>query len=438
MNKKVKLITSICLSLLLAISLVGCGSSGGGSSAASAPKEEAAAAVSSAVSAAKEAVSEAAEAVSEAAEAVSEAAEAAAPAGDENVITETVEVDYSLVAKDPDLKVLEGAENYKIGVLMRTQDNPYFYALGEKINQYLTAVGFQTTGIMTANEDVDVEYGLVEQMIAQGCNIIVCDGVQPASSIGAASLAIENGVTFIAVDDDLLDAPDFNICSNNPLNGYQAGYYLANNYLKDEPIYDIHIGGYAGEREGAGADRGRGLMTGIVAARLGIPYEEAFPIGSGMYDDLLDKGTADCEEADFHVLGIGYGEWEESKGLTAAEDLIVANKDKVNCMTGENEIMLLGAYTAVENNGLQDKIYMAAGSDAYSVAIKQMMDNEHFNLVAVGINSPYMIAAATCDACVQILLEGKDKDSFPQHIWGSQGIVTKEVAEQVYNPDSIF
>ena len=359
------------------------------------------------------------------------------PAGNLPNFPTTLDVDVSKVATDPGFTKVDGAEDFLIGISIRTLANPYFYAEAQKVEQYLKELGFKTTGVMDNGEDLDTEYANIEQMIAQGVDLIICDGVQPGASAGAAQLALSAGIPFIAIDVDLEDAPSFNVVCNSLLNGFLAGYHLGANYLKGETINDIHIGGFY-ETAGPGADRARGMFAGIVAARLGLGYAEAFPIGSGMFDDVVNNGKADNEEADFHVLGVGYAKFQESLGLSVAEDLLVAYKDKVNCMTGENDIMLLGAFTAVENLGLQDQIYMVAGSDAYSVAIKQMMDNPKFQLVAVGINSPYMVAAAACNAAVDVLIKGVDTDSMPQHIWASEGIVTKANAAQAYNPDSIF
>ena len=60
--------------------------------------------------------------------------------------------------------------------------------------------------------------------------------------------------------------------------------------------------------------------------------------------------------------GIGWGAYTSNGGLDAAEDLVVANPD-MNLMFGENDAMLLGAMTAIENAGLSDQVILAADAD---------------------------------------------------------------------------
>ena len=349
----------------------------------------------------------------------------------------TLDVDVSMIARHPGFSRLAGAENFLVGVSIRTLANPFFYAQAVLLQQYLTELGFRTTGVMDANMDLDREIEIIEQMIAQEADLIIIVGIQPGASEDAVQHAISNGVPTIAAVVDLGSAPSFNVVCDNALNGYLAGYHLGANYLRGETINSIHIGDFA-EAEGPGADRARGMFAGIVAARLDLDYSQAFQIGSGMFDDMLNTGRAANTEADFNILGVGYGELQEELGLAAAEELLAANQRQINLMTGENDIILRGAFRAVENFGIQEQVYMIAGSDAHSGTVRRMMEDPGFQLVATGINSPYMIAAAVGEAVAEVLIDGRDPDSFPVSILASAGIVTKDNAPQAFNPGSLY
>ncbi|WP_395015343.1 hypothetical protein [Robinsoniella peoriensis] len=88
-------------------------------------------------------------------------------------------------------------------------------------------------------------------------------------------------------------------------------------------------------------ERRLGLFCGIIESRAGYCEEEAWKAAQEFEDDLMKNGKASNEKARFTLRGQGWGAGTREEGLTAAEDLITANKD-LNCMLGENDQMLFG------------------------------------------------------------------------------------------------
>src|SRR5699024_12261909 len=92
----------------------------------------------------------------------------------------------------------------------------------------------------------------------------------------------------------------------------------------------------------AGKERRTGLFAGIIESKTDMSEEEAWEESFDFDDRISSDGKATQEEADFTVVGQGWGNWTEEEGLTGSEDLIKANED-ITSVLGENEQMLFGA-----------------------------------------------------------------------------------------------
>src|SRR5690606_6476789 len=133
--------------------------------------------------------------------------------------------------------------------------------------------------------------------------------------------------------------------------------------------------------------RRTGLFAGILEGKLGVSEEEAWKLAEEFEEELSSKGKATNEEAKFSVVGQGWGAWTEEEGLAAAEDLITANPD-LTTVLGENDQMLFGAMTALENAGIEG-VDMVAAADGAQKAFDLIKEGKYF---ATGLNSPYLVA----------------------------------------------
>ena len=118
------------------------------------------------------------------------------------------------------------------------------------------------------------------------------------------------------------------------------------------------------------------------------------------------------------------------------EDMLVANKD-INLVLSENDNMLLGAKTALDNAGMTEQIWLAAGADGQKEAYEEIM-KEGSRYLGTGENNPYKIGTKAVEIA-EALLSGETEASSYDAITPTEALaVTKENVAAIYNPDSLF
>ena len=324
---------------------------------------------------------------------------------------------------------------FKVGIAMKTLNNPYFVSLAENLKKYSEEYGFEVVSILDADQDVTKERENIETFITQGVDFILMDPQDPQGSVASIEAAYEAGIPLICVD----NAPDESsnrvatIYSDNKANGMAVGNWTADNYLVGETIYSIMISGEKGNA--VGKERRTGLMAGIIESRTDLDADAAWEAAVVMEQELIDKGSAYQEAADFHILGQGWGGWTSEEGLPAAEDLLVANSN-VNLILGENDNMLLGALTAVENQGIMDQVTIAAAADGQKEAYELIKEGTSY--VATGLNAPPAVASFAVDLAASILIDGVDPYSVPKVQTTPPACINPSNVDEFYDPEALF
>jgi len=341
----------------------------------------------------------------------------------------------AVVEDSPEAEPVEGADSFRVGILFKTQNNPYFVDLAQKAQQYAEEAGFEIVGNQDAKQDLESEFALMEQYVSQDVDLIFWNPIDPVGSIAAADLCYEAGIPLIGID-NLCQSQNMTttVYSDNKANGYMVGQYFGNNYYQGETINSILISGEKGNA--VGQERRTGLMAGLIGSRAGLDEAAAWEEAEKMNQELTDNGKAYHEAADFHILGQGWGNWTSEEGLPAAEDLLVANASKVNLLMGENDNMLLGAMTAVENAGLMDQIYIIAAADGQKEAYELIKDGTKY--LATGLNAPPVIARGAVDIAIDILINGKDPASYELTTTTPPAAITIENVDEYYDPNANF
>ena len=357
------------------------------------------------------------------------------PKESEPAATEAPAVSEAPVEESPAAEPVEGADKFRVGILFKTQNNPYFVDLAQKAQQYCEEAGFEVVGNQDAKQDLESEFALMEQYVSQGVDLVLWNPIDPKGSIAAADLCYEAGIPLIGID-NLCQSENMTttVYSDNKANGYMAGLYVGNNYYKGETINSILLSGEKGNA--VGQERRTGLMAGIIGSRAGLDETAAWAAAETMNQELTDSGKAYNEAADFYILGQGWGNWTSEEGLPAAEDLLVANAAKVNLVLGENDNMLLGAMTAIENAGLMDQIYIAAAADGQKEAYKLIQDGTKY--IVTGLNAPPVIARGAVDIAIDILVNGVDPDSYELTTTTPPAAITIENVAEFYDPNANF
>lgn len=349
--------------------------------------------------------------------------------------TEAPAVTEAPADESPAAEPVEGADKFRVGILFKTQNNPYFVDLAQKAEQYCKDAGFEVVGNQDAKQDLESEFALMEQYVSQDVDLVLWNPIDPKGSIAAADLCYEAGIPLIGID-NLCQSENMTttVYSDNKANGYMAGQYVGNNYYKGETINSILLSGEKGNA--VGQERRTGLMAGIIGSRAGLDETAAWAAAETMNQELTDSGKAYNEAADFYILGQGWGNWTSEEGLPAAEDLLVANASKVNLVLGENDNMLLGAMTAIENAGLMDQVYIAAAADGQKEAYKLIKDGTKY--IVTGLNAPPVIARGAVDIAIDILVNGVDPTSYELTTTTPPAAITIENVDEFYDPNANF
>ena len=309
------------------------------------------------------------------------------------------------------LMVASGAlaadKKIRVGFAIKTQDSPYFVALVQAVQRYTAELGWECIAL-DAKSDTMKETENMETFITQKMDLIFLDCVDPDPCIPSINAAADAGIPVINLDSGVGEgAKDVTtVYSDNRQNGRAVGLAYAKK-VGDKETKAIILSGVKGNI--AGQERRTGLFCGIIEGKIGIPEEEAWTLAEKFNQELTDNGKAVNAEAKFSVGGQGWGAWTEEAGLAAAEDLITANRD-LNCVLGENDQMLFGAMTALENAGITG-VDIVAAADGAKRAYDLIREGKYFG---TGENSPWKVARKGVDIAKEILVDGKDPWSYPR------------------------
>lgn len=320
----------------------------------------------------------------------------------------------------------DDGEQFSIGFALKVQDAPYFVSLAEAVEEYGAEHGWDVT-VLDANGDVQAEAANMETFIAQGKDLIFVDAIEPDAIVPSINAAADAGIPVINLDSGVSeDANDVTtVYSDNRENGRLVGVAYAE-HVGDEEIIAVILSGSQGNV--AGLERRTGLFAGIIQGKLGIENDEAWSLAEEFEQQLTSTGSATNEEAKFSVRGQGWGSWNEAEGLSAAEDLITANQD-ITAILGENDDMLFGGITALENSGLTDVDIVAAADGAHR-AMDLIREGKYF---ATGLNSPSLVARTGVDIAYEILVEGADPSSYDRITLTEPAAITADNVDEFYD-----
>ena len=327
---------------------------------------------------------------------------------------------------------------FKIGVAMKTQDGPYFVALADGVCQYAAEVGLvddpKDVVVLNANMDVQSQSANFETFITDDYDVILCDCIDPDNVIADEVKATEAGIPVINIDSGVNDSSGCvtTVYSDNKQNGRACGKAYAE-YMGDKEIYSIMLSGEKGNV--AGNERRQGLICGVLETRLGISEEEAWKLTEEADNELLNSGSYTNDDAKFTIAGQGWGNWTVNDILNDANDLVVKCGDKLNTMFGENDQMLFGGMQAAEQAGLTGINYVAAADGAkeaydYIDGDKTTSSGTYF---CTGENSPVKVGQKAIEIAKEILVDGKDPDSYDDVTLTDAVCVTKDNVAEHYD-----
>lgn len=322
-------------------------------------------------------------------------------------------------------------ESFSVGFALRTANGSYYAAIGEVVKAKCEELGWECT-ILDANNDTTKELENMESLAASGVDLIFLDCVDPSAATASQKVAADAGIPLINLDSgvDDMSMQITTVYSNNEQNGLEVGKYYAATLADDFEISAVMLSGNTGSI--AGTQRRDGMFAGIIMERTGCTEEEAWTAAEEMEASLVSTGKASNADAKFTITGQGWGNWTIDEGLIAAEDLITANPG-LNLIMGENDPMLIGALTALDNAGItygaEGTVQLISAADGSKDGYDRVKAGD---IMAIGENSPSKIGELGVEIAKDILVNGASPDSYEDITMTEAVAVTADNVEERY------
>src|SRR3954453_5632587 len=264
------------------------------------------------------------------------------------------------------------SDTVKIGLITKTDSNPYFVSMRNAAQDEADKMGPDLTAAAgTADGDNDSQVTAVQNMIAAGVKAILITPNDSKAIVPTLLDAQQKGV-FVAA----LDTPtegnkgvDATWATDNTEAGRQQGAYVKAALGSTPPVLamlDLQPGVTVGDQRHAGFLEGMGLTDGS-------------PEIAGQENPSGDQG----------------------KGQTAMENLLQKNPD-INSVYTINEPAAIGAATAISNAGKTDAIVMGSIAGGCS-GVQAVQDGK---IAATVMQFPSKMAVAGVDAAVAFAKDG--------------------------------
>lgn len=266
----------------------------------------------------------------------------------------------------------------KIGLVVSTQNNPFFVTLKEGAESKAKELGHELI-VLDSQNDPSKELGNVEDLLIRGVDVLLInptDSDAVASSVRAANRSKVPVVTLDrAANKGKVIA---HVASDNVLGGEMAGNYIIERLNGSGKVVELE--GIPGTT--AARDRGAGFNK-AVNGKLNIVAKQA---------------------ADF----------DRTRGLTVMENILQAQPE-IDAVFAHNDEMALGALKAIEASG---KNIIVVGFDATDDAISAVKQGKMGATVA---QKPAEIGATGVEVADKII----KKEQVPENVPVALELITK-------------
>ncbi|WP_316813256.1 substrate-binding domain-containing protein [Pedobacter heparinus] len=295
--------------------------------------------------------------------------------------------------------------NIKVGYCTPSLNAPFYVALSQSIQKNAEGYGMKFISV-DGQGDIAKQVTAVEDLIAKGVQVLIINPLDPKALIPAINAAAKSGIPVFVVDSFIEDKADYitSVLANNQGNGDLVGEWVVNK-IGNTKIKAAIISGAQGNP--VGMEKRLGFIRGLAETQ------------------LRKQGNTD-----FQIVAQGWGNWSNSGGLKAMEDILVAHPD-VNVLLAENDAMAMGAQKAINEAGKSANILVAA-FDGQKEALELIRDGK---FGATALNSPSELGKLVVQSAVKHLNGEKHQ---AKTIYTPAKLITKESVGQFYDPKAIF
>ena len=234
------------------------------------------------------------------------------------------------------------AEAARLGLVISTQDNPFFVTLKEGAEAKAKELGHDLT-ILDSMNDPAKELSNVEDLLVKGVDVLLINPTDSDAVGSAVAAANKAGVPVVTLDRGANSGTVVaHIASDNVAGGRMAGEFILQKFGGKGKVVELE--GIPGTT--AARDRGQGFNE-AVKGKL----------------EVVARQTAD---------------FDRTKGLTVMENVVQAQPD-FDAVFAHNDEMALGALRALEAAG---KAVVLVGFDATDDAVKAVKEKKMTATVA--------------------------------------------------------
>lgn len=281
-----------------------------------------------------------------------------------------------------------GSSAPKIGFAASTFTNPFFLDIEEGIKAALEGTDYELVSL-GADNDAATQAGQIEDLIAQGVDLILLNPVDSTTVGTQIALANSRGIPVITVDRSAASGTVVaHVASDNVLGGEIAAEHLQTLCPAGAPV--LELTGQPGAS--AAIDRSAGFQSVFGAS------------------NIAQSATAN---------------WSRTEGQNVTEDFLTAQGNPVSvCIFAGNDEMALGAVQAILANSATSMASSAViGFDAIPDALASIRADE---LSATVEQQPYEIGRLAALAALDHLAGRTVASSIPVPL----ALITKENIDQ--------
>lgn len=229
-----------------------------------------------------------------------------------------------------------GSSKPLVGLITKTDDNPYYVKMREGAQQKASELGFDLQALSGQGQsDNDSQVKAVENLIARGAKGIMIAPSDSEAILPAIKKARDAGV-FVAV----LDSP------TNPASAADA------TFATDNFQAGVLIGKWAAAQFAGKEARIAMLDLSPAQVAVDVQRDQGFLQGFGI--DVADK-TKIGDESDPRIVGHEVTNANESGGRVAMEKLLQRDRT-INLVYTINEPAAAGAFESIKAAGLENKV----------------------------------------------------------------------------------
>lgn len=268
----------------------------------------------------------------------------------------------------------------KIGLVVSTQDNPFFVTLKEGAEKKAKELGHELI-VLDSQNTPSKELSNIEDLMVKGIDVLLVNPTDSDAVVAAVKEANRSKVPVITLDRGANGGKVVaHVASDNVAGGKMAGEYV---------LKSLNGKGKVVELEG---------IPGTTAAR---------DRGKGFNEAINGKLTVVAKQA---------ADFDRTKGLTVTENILQAQPE-INAIFAHNDEMALGAIKALEASGRKN--VMVVGFDATDDAVKAVKDGK---MAATVAQKPFEIGAKG----IEIADKVAKKETVPTYVPVELELVTEK------------